>query len=45
MKMIITSESVLKGHPDRICDGIGDYILTKIVEHDPNTRAGIELLQ
>lgn len=44
MKMIKTSESVLKGHPDKICDGIADFILTKLVEKDPNTRAGIECL-
>ena len=42
--MIKTSESVLKGHPDKICDGIADYILTKLVKQDPNTRAGIECL-
>lgn len=44
MKMIKTSESVLKGHPDKICDGIADFILTKLVAQDPNTRAGIECL-
>ncbi len=42
--MIKTSESVLKGHPDKICDGIADYILTKLIKQDPNTRAGIECL-
>lgn len=42
--MIKTSESVLKGHPDKICDGIADYILTKLMKQDPNTRAGIECL-
>lgn len=42
--MIKTSESVLKGHPDKICDGIADSILTKLVLQDPNTRAGIECL-
>lgn len=42
--MIKTSESVLKGHPDKICDGIADYILTKLVNEDEITRAGIECL-
>ena len=42
--MIKTSESVLKGHPDKICDGIADYILTKLIKEDENTRAGIECL-
>ena len=28
--MIKTSESVLKGHPDKICDGVADYILTEL---------------
>ena len=34
----------LKGHPDKICDGIADYILTKLIKEDENTRAGIECL-
>lgn len=42
--MIKTSESVLKGHPDKICDQVADFILTKLVQEDPNTRAGIECL-
>ncbi|MDD2259653.1 MAG: methionine adenosyltransferase [Acholeplasmataceae bacterium] len=42
--MIKTSESVLKGHPDKICDGITDYILTELLKQDKDTRAGIECL-
>lgn len=42
--MIKTSESVLKGHPDKICDQVADYILTKLVKQDKDTRAGIECL-
>ena len=42
--MIKTSESVLKGHPDKICDGIADYILTELLKQDKDTRAGIECL-
>ena len=42
--MIKTSESVLKGHPDKICDQVADYILTKLIKQDKDTRAGIECL-
>lgn len=42
--MIKTSESVLKAHPDKICDGIADYILTELLKQDKDTRAGIECL-
>lgn len=42
--MIKTSESVFKGHPDKICDQIADYILTKLLYQDKHTRAGIECL-
>lgn len=42
--MIKTSETVLKGHPDKICDGVADYILTELLKEDKDTRAGIECL-
>ena len=42
--MIKTSESVLKGHPDKICNGVADYILTELLKQDKDTRAGIECL-
>ncbi len=42
--MIKTSESVFKGHPDKICDQVADYILTKLLNQDKHTRAGIECL-
>lgn len=42
--MTKTSESVFKGHPDKICDAVSDYLLTKLIEQDPQTRAGIECL-
>ena len=42
--MTKTSESVFKGHPDKICDVISDYILTKLIEQDPQTRAGLNAL-
>lgn len=40
--MIITSEQVGKGHPDKICDQISDYILTKILKEDKNARVAVE---
>ena len=42
--MIKTSESVLKGHPDKICDGVADYTLTELLKQDKDARAGIECL-
>ncbi|WP_264229568.1 methionine adenosyltransferase [Acholeplasma laidlawii] len=42
--MIKTSESVLRGHPDKICDQVADYILTELIKQDKDTRAGIECL-
>lgn len=38
------SESVLRGHPDKICDQVADYILTELIKQDKDTRAGIECL-
>ncbi len=40
----ITSESVTEGHPDKICDQIGDAILDALIQQDPNSRAAIECL-
>ena len=42
--MIKTSESVLRGHPDKICDQVADYILTELIKQDKDTIAGIECL-
>ena len=42
--MIKTSESVLKGHPDKICDQVADYILTELIKQDKDSRSGIECL-
>lgn len=39
-----TSESVGKGHPDKLCDQISDSILDAHLNHDPHARAGIEAL-
>jgi S-adenosylmethionine synthetase len=38
-----TSEYVSIGHPDRVADYIGAYILDRLIEQDPMTRAGIEV--
>ncbi|NWH10211.1 methionine adenosyltransferase [Acholeplasma laidlawii] len=39
---IITSESVFKGHPDKICDQISDEILDAHLEQDRNARVAVE---
>lgn len=38
------SESVCAGHPDKIADQISDAILDALLEQDPNSRTGIEVL-
>ena len=43
-KNIFTSESVGKGHPDKICDQIADKILDQILEQDPDARSAIEVM-
>jgi S-adenosylmethionine synthetase len=40
--MIITSESVTEGHPDKICDNISDAILDALLKQDPNSRVAVE---
>ncbi|MDY0278048.1 MAG: methionine adenosyltransferase [Acholeplasma sp.] len=39
---IITSESVFKGHPDKICDQISDAILDAHLEQDKAARVAVE---
>ena len=41
-KHLITSESVTKGHPDKICDQISDSILDAMLEQDPQSRVACE---
>lgn len=49
-KRLFSSESVLEGHPDKICDQISDGILDAILAQDPyarvacSTTAGIGLI-
>ena len=41
-KRLFTSESVTKGHPDKICDQISDAILDALLEQDPMSRVACE---
>lgn len=41
---LFTSESVGKGHPDKICDQISDKILDEVLKSDPNARVAIEVM-
>lgn len=38
---IITSESVFKGHPDKICDQISDAILDAVLQQDRQARVAV----
>ncbi len=44
LKGLFTSESVGKGHPDKICDQIADKILDAILVQDANARVAIEVM-
>ena len=39
---LFTSESVMEGHPDKICDQISDAVLDAILEQDPMGRVACE---
>lgn len=41
-KHLFTSESVTKGHPDKVCDSISDAVLDAIIEKDPDARVACE---
>jgi S-adenosylmethionine synthetase len=41
-KLIISSESVTEGHPDKMCDLISDAILDEALNQDKNSRVAIE---
>ena len=41
-KHLFSSESVTKGHPDKMCDIISDSILDAILAQDPNGRVACE---
>jgi len=42
MSYIFSSESVTKGHPDKVADFISDAILDLVLSNDPNARCAIE---
>lgn len=41
-KIILTSESVTAGHPDKICDYIADSILDEALKQDPYSKMAVE---
>lgn len=43
MKILVTSESVTSGHPDKICDQISDAILDECLTQDPESRVACEV--
>ncbi|HEX5350040.1 MAG TPA: methionine adenosyltransferase [Trichococcus sp.] len=42
-KTFFTSESVMEGHPDKLCDQIADGILDAILEDDPFARVACDV--
>ena len=40
--MILTSESVTEGHPDKICDQVSDAVLDAMLKDDPLSRVACE---
>lgn len=43
MSSYFTSESVTRGHPDKVCDQIADKILDEILRQDPEARVACEV--
>jgi len=41
-RYVITSESVGKGHPDKVCDQISDAVLDAVLRDDPTGRVACE---
>ena len=44
MRKLFTSESVTKGHPDKLCDYISDSVLDEYLNKDPYSRVACETL-
>ncbi len=44
LKRLFTSESVTKGHPDKVADQISDAILDSLIAKDPDARVACETL-
>ena len=42
--MLLTSEQVSAGHPDKICDQIADAVVTDCLRHDRNSRVAVECM-
>jgi S-adenosylmethionine synthetase len=42
--LLVTSESVTEGHPDKVCDQIADAILDEIIAHDPEAHCACEVV-
>ncbi|HHW79951.1 MAG TPA: methionine adenosyltransferase [Acholeplasmataceae bacterium] len=42
MNYLFSSESVTKGHPDKVCDRISDAVLDAVLKEDPNARVACE---
>ncbi len=40
--LLLTSESVTEGHPDKMCDQISDAILDALLQSDPSSRVACE---
>ncbi len=43
-RQLFTSESVTKGHPDKVADQISDGVLDSLIEHDTAARVACEAL-
>ena len=41
--LMLTSESVTEGHPDKLCDQISDAVLDALLEQDPDARVACEV--
>ena len=41
---VFSSESVTKGHPDKVCDQISDAILDEFLRQDPESRVACETM-
>ncbi|QGZ97539.1 methionine adenosyltransferase [Mycoplasma sp. NEAQ87857] len=44
MKKLFTSESVGRGHPDKLCDQLSDAILDEYLRLDPYAKVAVEVL-
>ena len=40
--LLLTSESVTEGHPDKLCDQVSDAVLDALIAKDPMARVACE---